>query len=274
MSVDGIDRRRAPAPAPRATPQTTPFGAALRRWRTTRGLSQLALSVATETTSRHVSFLETGRSRPSRGMVGRLAEALDLSLRERNQLFAAAGLAPAFPESALDSEEMAAFRYVVDRMLESHEPFPAYAVDGHWDIVRTNRAAARFLEGTDERNVVRLTYAGAWRELIDNWADIAWVGIARLRAEVARFPHDEQLAALADLALDAAGDLPRPTRDVSPRVLCPVFRVGDDLVRTISVVAQFGAPTDITLDELRIELVHPADEASRRFFELLAGRSP
>jgi transcriptional regulator with XRE-family HTH domain len=137
--------------------QTTPFGSALRRWRLARGLSQLDLSVASETTSRHVSFLETGKSRPSREMVDRLAQALDLPLRERNVLFRAAGLAQVYSESALESEDLTAFRLVVDRMLESHDPFPAYAVDGHWNIVRANAAAQRFLAATGERNVVRLT---------------------------------------------------------------------------------------------------------------------
>jgi len=246
--------------------RTTPFGSALRRWRLTRGLSQLELSVAAETTSRHLSFLETGRSRPSRDMVGRLAEALGLPLRERNGLFLSAGLAAVYPESALDGEDLASFRVVVDRMLERQEPYPAYAVDGHWNIVRMNAAAARFLAGSDERNVVRLTYAGVWRDLIDNWDDVAWPAIRRLQAEAARYPQDMELAALVDLAVEAAGPAPREPADASPRVLCPRFRIGDDVVRTISVVAQFGAPVDVTLDELRIELIHPADEDAERFF--------
>jgi transcriptional regulator with XRE-family HTH domain len=247
--------------------QTTPFGSALRRWRLAHGWSQLELSVASETTSRHVSFLETGRSRPSRDMVERLARALGLPLRERNLLFHSAGLAQGYPESALESEDLAAFRLVVDRMLESHEPFPAYAVDGHWNIVRANAAADRFLATTSERNVVRLTYAGVWRDLIDNWDDIAWVGVRRLQAEAGRFPQDDELAELVELAASAVSDLPRRPADASTRVLCPNFRVGDDLVRTISVVAQFSAPLDVTLDELRIELVYPADDDARRFFE-------
>ncbi len=162
---------------------------------------------------------------------------------------------------------MSAFRSVIDRMLQSHEPFPAYAVDGHWNIVRANAAAGLFLTATEERNVIRLTYAGPWRELIDNWDDIAWVGLIRLQAEAARFPNDEALAALVDLATDAVGDLPRPSAQASGPVLCPHFRVGNDLVRTVSVVAQFGSPMGVTLDELRIELIYPADESARRFFE-------
>jgi hypothetical protein len=156
---------------------------------------------------------------------------------------------------------------VVDRMLESHDPYPGYAVDGHWNIVRANTAAQAFLATTDERNVVWLTYAGPWRDLIDNWYDIAWVGLARLQAEAAQFPQDEGLAELVSLAAGAVSGLRRPATDASLRMLCPIFRVGEELVRTISVVAQFGAPLDVTLDELRIELVYPADEHARRFFE-------
>jgi len=122
------------------------------------------------------------------------------------------GLAQAYPESALESEDLAAFRLVVDWMLESHEPFPAYAVDGHWNIVRANAAADRFLATTSERNVVRLTYAGAWRDLIDNWDDIAWVGLRRLQAEAWRLPQDNELAELVELAASRCQRPASPTR--------------------------------------------------------------
>jgi transcriptional regulator with XRE-family HTH domain len=248
---------------------TTPVGSSLRRWRAARGLSQLELAVTAETTPRHVSFLETGRSRPSRDMVDRLAQALDLPLRERNGLFVAAGLAPIYPENALESEDLAPFRKVVGRLLANHEPYPAYAIDGHWNIVETNRVAQRFLPDQADRNAVRLTYLGPWRELIDNWSDIAWAGVRRLQADAQRFPHDTELAALVDLAANAARDAPRPPFDTPDRVLCPHFRLGDEIVRTISVIAQFGTPLDVTLDELRIELIFPADEAAERVFQRL-----
>lgn len=248
----------------------TPFGTALRHWRTSQGLSQLALSLEAGTTSRHVSFLETGRSRPSRDMVDRLTAALALPLRERNALFVAAGLAPAFRETGLDDDSMADFRRVVDLMLASHDPYPAYAVDGGWNIVRTNRAAERFLPPTQERNVVRLTYDGAWQHLIENWAEIAWLGVERLRADAARFPADPELAGLvahAMAAVDRAG-VTRPQLPSSAvRVLCPQFRIGDEVISTISVVAQFGSPLDVTLEELRIELIYPADERAEDFLQ-------
>jgi hypothetical protein len=121
-----------------------------------------------------------------------------------------------YPESALESADLTALRMVVDRMLENREPFPAYAVDGHWNIVRANAAASRFLAATSERNAVRLTYAGPWRESIQIWDDIAWVGLSRLQPEAARFPHDEELADLVDLAAGAVSGRQSPRRTSRP----------------------------------------------------------
>lgn len=143
-----------------------------------------------------------------------------------------------------------------------------HAIDRHWNIVRTNRAAERFLPGGADRNVVRLTYAGPWRDLIANWTEIARPGLHRLEVESADHPDDEELSRLVALAADACRDLPEEQGPASEsaRVMCPHFRVGDDIVRTISVVAHFGAARDVTLDELRIELIHPADAQADEFF--------
>ncbi|GAA6525316.1 helix-turn-helix transcriptional regulator [Intrasporangium sp. DVR] len=256
------------------TVATTPFGAALRRWRQAGGTSQLTLAHRAGTTPRHLSFLETGRSRPSRDMVVRLSEALDLSLREANDLFRAAGLAPAHPETPLATTDLAPFSAVVDQMLERHLPYPAYAIDRDWNIVRANAVAETLLPDTPERNVVRLMYAGPWREVIANWADLAWPGIRRLQAEASHRLDDGRLTELIEIAVSACRDVPqRPAPDDS-RVLCPHFRFGDELIRTISVVAQFGAARDVTLDELRIELIHPADETADAFFRRRAEATP
>lgn len=137
--------------------------------------------------------------------------------------------------------------------------------------MRTNRAAERFLPEAGDRNVVRLTYAGPWRDLIANWAELARLGVRRLEAEAAAHPDDVEFAQLVALATAACRDLPDQSDPASEsaRVLCPHFRVGDDVVRTISVVAHFGAARDVTLGELRIELIHPADELADQFFRLL-----
>ncbi len=243
---------------------TTPFGSSLRRRRRLRGLSQLQLALAARTTSRHVSFLETGRSRPSRDMVQRLSAALGLSLRETNRLLGEAGLAPAYPETPLADPDLGAFSVAIEQMLARHEPYPAYVIDRHWDVVRRNSAAGRLLPPDAERNLVRLVYAGAWRDTIANWDEVAVAGVARLAADAARHPGDEVLSGLVDLATDAVRHLdPSPSTPVG-RVLCPHFRLGDEVVRTISVVAHFGGAADVTLDELRVELVFPADDTARR----------
>ena len=133
-----------------------PFGARLRHWRQHRGFSQLTLAVKAGSTSRHISFLETGRSRPSRQMVLRLAGALDVGLRETNKMLSAAGLPAPYGQAGLDSSDLAPYRAAIDRMLQAHEPYPAIVVDGHWNVVLANRAStALFGAGTIGGNFVR-----------------------------------------------------------------------------------------------------------------------
>ncbi len=250
------------------------FACELQHWRRLRRLSQLDLALAAATTPRHVSFLETGRSRPSREMVERLGAALELPLRARNHLLESAGFPAAYGETPLVAPDLAPFRSVIARMLAQHEPFPGFVVDRHWNIVEANAAAQAFLGESPERNVARLTYAGPWRELLDNWPAIAWSGVQRLHDDVQRQPQDAVLRELLDLALEAVREVPRP-RDVGgERVLCPHFRVGETVVRTLGVVAQFGSPRDVTLDELRVELIYPADAAADEFFRQLANARP
>lgn len=204
-------------------------------------------------------------------MVQRLSTALGLPLRETNGLLADSGLAPAYPETPLDDPDLGAFSDAVEQMLARHEPYPAYVVDRRWQIVRTNASAERLLPPDAERNVVRLVYAGAWRDSIDNWDEVAVAGVARLTADAARHPGDDELAALVDLAAAVVRHLDPSPSAPAGRVLCPHFRVGDEVVRTISVVAHFGGAADVTLDELRVELVFPADDTARRVLAAPAG---
>jgi hypothetical protein len=202
-------------------------------------------------------------------MVERISDALHLPLRERNRLLGSAGLAQAYPEQRLDEAELAVFRSIVDRVLERHAPYPGYVLDGHWNIVRANSAAAAFLPEDGERNLVRLLYSGAWRDIVANWHEIAWPGIRRIQADAERFPADDELASLVRLAVDAAASIPQGSSSSSERVLCPAFRSGNTTVRTVSVLAQFTSPRDVTLDELRIELLYPADDEAEQFFRAL-----
>ena len=159
--------------------QSTPFGRALRQWRRLRGVSQLALAATAATTTRHVSYLETGRSRPSREMVDRLGDALEVPLRERNRMLELAGLAGVYPEGDLAADDLIPFRRVVDRLLRTHQPYPAFVVDRHWNVVDANRAAQRFLPDARGPNTARLLL-DAWRPLIENWDEVAVAVVDRI----------------------------------------------------------------------------------------------
>ncbi len=246
-----------------------PFGARLRQWRSSRGISQLALAAKVGSTSRHLSFLETGRSRPSRQMVLRLGEALEVPLRERNHLLHAAGLPALYPEAGVDSEDLAPFRAALERLLRAHLPYPAMVVDGRWNVVFANDACAR-LYGGDlvGANIVRrfLADPAAAAQAIVNWADVSWTALDRLRHQLQRAPFDEQLAEMVSLAEAALAGVTRPQTPSDDLVVCPWFRVGDQVIKTIGMVARFDSTAEVTLDELRIELVYPLDEPSDRFF--------
>ena len=251
----------------------SPFGARLRRWRRHRALSQLALAVEIGSTARHVSFLETGRSRPSRQMVLRLGEALGMPLRERNQLLAAAGLAPAYPETAVTAAELAPYRAAIERLLRAHEPYPAMAVDAHWRVVFANSACAALFGGdVVGSNLVRRMIADpVAAQGIVNWPEVAWAGLTRLRQQLDQAPLDDELRALVTLAERVVADLPQPAAPPRDPVVCPWFRVGGEVVRTIGMAARFDQAAEVTLDELRVELLYPLDAAAERFFR---ARSP
>ncbi|MEQ8230651.1 MAG: helix-turn-helix transcriptional regulator [Gammaproteobacteria bacterium] len=273
--------RTAPLPAP------APFGALLRGWRTTRRLSQLELALASMVSQRHLSFLESGRARPSRQMVLQLAEALEVPLRERNDLLAAAGFAAHYRERTLDDAAMAPVHEALRRMLEHHEPYPAVVVDRAYDLRLANRAFDALLGlfgapdalwqaccGDGPRNLLALTFhaAGA-RPFIRNFDELAPVMLARVQREALAHggtPPPALAAVLADETLPRhwqqamPGSLPPP---VLPLVL------GRDAVelRLFSVISTFGTPCDVTTDEIRVEAFFPADAASETLLATLAG---
>lgn len=250
----------------------SPFGARLRQWRVHRGVSQLALAAKVGSTPRHVSFLETGRSRPSRQMVLRLSEALAVPLRERNALLHAAGLATAYPHADIQGPDLAPFRAAVDGLLHAHLPYPALVLDAHWNVLSAN-SACEHLYGSDlvGANIVRRMLADpAAQQAIVNWPEVAWAGLDRLRRQRDQAPFDEELTGLVELAETALADLPRPDMPASDLVVCPWFRVGERVVKTIGVVARFEGTAEVTLDELRIELTYPLDADSDAYFRTAA----
>jgi transcriptional regulator with XRE-family HTH domain len=248
--------------------QPSPFGALLHRWRGHRGLSQLTLAAQAGTTTRHLSFLETGRSRPSQEMVLRIGQALGIPLREQNRLLEAAGLPPVYPEADLDDADLAPFRAAIEQLLTAHLPYPAIVLDERWNVRMANTAcAALFGDGLVGCNLAHHYFADpAAAQAMVNWPHVAHAGLDRLRHQLTQHPFDPTLRELVALAEAATAGLPRPPLPASELVACPWFRINGQVVRMIGMAARFDAPTAVILDELRIELLYPQDAAAQRFF--------
>lgn len=254
-----------------ATP--TSFGNLLRNWRRTRGMSQLELATRAGTTPRHVSFIETGRSRPGREVILRIADSLELPVRERNALLVSAGLPRAYAERALDDESMQPVLEGLQRMLDGHRPYPAAVIEESGRIRVCNDAYARILPGALESSPEELIdrfYGEAGRAVIENWAEVAWATAERRRRRAER-SGDPRLLQLARRALEWMKDVPRPPfdpEDESPLIM-PRMRFGDQTISTYSAVMRFETAREVTLSELRAELIYPADDDSARFFRSL-----
>ena len=187
--------------------QLAPVGILLREWRTARRLSQLDLALDAGVSARHLSYIETGKSQPSREMLTRLADTLEMSLRERNALLIAAGYAPKYPESALATPEMAQINRAIDMMLKQQEPYPAFLMNRHWDILAANDAAVRmngFLLGgqpSPHRNMLRHLFdPNDLRAALLNWEEVAGGLLAHLHNLVAASPGDGKAQQLVDEA--------------------------------------------------------------------------
>lgn len=261
----------------RTSPSRGSFGNHLREWRQRRRLSQLALAVDAEISPRHLSFIETGRSAPSRDMVMRLAERLDVPLRDRNVMLMAAGFAPAFSLRSLDDPALGLARAAVEVVLKAHEPNPALAADRQWNLVSSNAIVPLLLNGispallTPPVNVLRLAFhpdglAGRTENLGQ------WCGhlLDRLR---------RQIEATADAGLIALYDelkrYPIPARDafdrLAPDAVAIPFRLraGDRVLSFLSTTMVFGTPVDITLSELAVETFFPADDTTAAVLKTL-----
>ena len=251
--------------------QVTAFGRYMKQWRRQRGLSQLELSVRADVSQRYLSFIETGRSRPRGDVVHKVAEALEIPLRDRNILLEAAGLAPRYQELPLSDEASAPFCNAIRMMLESHEPYPAYVVNRWWELIDANAAGRRFFPQTFDGpiNLVDAVLApGPYREMIDNFSAVGWLFLRRMRREVADSGPDERLHELLERAEAYMKDVPMDVGGGpgSELVVCPHFRIGDQVIKTVGLVARFGTACEVTLDELHVELVFPLDEEAETFF--------
>ena len=262
-----------------ALSRTPTVGPMLREWRERRRLSQLSLACDAGVSSRHLSFVETGRARPSREMLLHLAEQLDVPLRARNVLLLSAGYAPAYPERALDDPALAGARRAIDLVLAGHEPYPALVFDRHWTVVATNTAVAPMMEGVDPAltegavNALRLAlHPGGLAPRIVNLGEWRAHLLARLQQQVDR-SGDAQLVALhAELAGYPTREGDSPAHDLNAIAVPLRLRVDglDAPLSLISTTTVFGTPVDVTLSELALECFYPADDATRAALQRLA----
>lgn len=260
----------------------TAFPEACRRWRQHRKMSQLELALAAEVSQRHVSWLETGRSQPSRDMVLRLSAAMELPLRDRNVLLNAAGFAAVYRESGLTEPAMQPVRAALTRILDHHNPLPAIVIDRSWNVVMLNESATRLFDlignvadlnaalgGDDSVNLALLTlHPDGLRRFISNWDEAAPPYVQRLKSEAAAATDPalrERFEAIIALADFSEGSYP----GADP--LLPVLPLELNLhgvrLSLFSTISTFGTPQDITTDELRIEAFYPADDDTIRFFD-------
>ncbi|WP_419909066.1 helix-turn-helix domain-containing protein [Hoeflea sp.] len=243
------------------------FGDTLKEWRGRRRMSQLDLGLAANVSARHISFLETGRSRPSRSMVRLLSESLEMPHGARNAFLGAAGFAPAYRKRDLDDTDMAHVRAAVDWTMERHDPFPAMALDRHWNVVKANRTGGLLLAGAGvaegDSLLEAITDADRLQDVLVNWQEVAEHMIVRLRTESAHLGGDAFLDTTVERLEAALGPRIGNGDGPLPAIIPARYRVGEQVLSFFSTIAQFGSAEDIALSELRIELLFPSDDQTR-----------
>lgn len=254
-------------------PSAETLGDLLRLWRTRRRYSQLALSSETGISTRHISFVETGRSRPSSEMILRLASALDVPPRDQNRMLLSGGFAPAFPERPLAHADLEAARTAVREVLVAHEPYPALAVDRLWNVLDANAGVAALTALASPTlleapvNALRLTLhpdgLAPYLVNLPQWRESVLSSLRR----GAEARGDEEMFALHDelAAYEVTGGPVERGADGGHVFVPMVVRVGDDLLTFLSIISTFGTPLDVTVEELAIETFVPADDATRRW---------
>lgn len=247
------------------------FGDILKDWRQQRRLSQLDLGLCANVSARHISFLETGRSNPSRLMVMLLCEQLDLPRTIRNALLTAAGFAPVFTHRNLDDADMTHIRQAVEWTLSRHDPYPAIALDRHWLLLRANKSAT-FLFGAlgvqvNDSFLDIITDDARMSQVIENWPEVAHHLMVRLRTENAHYGGDDVLnAAATKLASYVQPVMPEAGKTL-PAVIPIRYRFGDQILSLFSTISQFGTAEDLSLSDMKIELNFPADDFTKNQLE-------
>jgi transcriptional regulator with XRE-family HTH domain len=255
----------------------SPFPSRLSWWRKRRGLSQLQLAMAAACSQRHVSFLELGRTKPSREMVLRLSAALDVPLRQSNELLLCAGYAPVWAETDLGAEALAPVRAALDYMLAQQEPFPAVVVDRRWNLLQANKGAVAMVEflvgpvkpGTPINLADTLVAPDVLRPHLTNWSEVVRYFVRSVEADAAADGTPETadlLQRLLDYKDVRATMSQAPTYGASAPVLPMQFEKGRTKLRLFTTIATLGTPQDITLQGLRIESFFPMDDETRETF--------
>jgi transcriptional regulator with XRE-family HTH domain len=258
------------------------FGMLLKQWRDRRNFSQLDLALISEVSQRHISFLESGRAKPSQEMVLQLATVLEIPLRQQNLLLSAAGFAPIHTETDLSAPEMAPVRKAIDLMLHQHEPYPAFAIDRYWNLLLTNQGATRLLDAfiapeklhslfymDGKINLMRVMFhPQGLRPFMVNWESIASHSLQRLHRETL-VERESDFSTVLMNELMSYPDVDRiwqtERRIAQHALLLSVHLQRDELeLKFFSTIATLGTPYDITLQELRIECLFPADRETER----------
>lgn len=255
-------------------PTVATFGGHLRYWRTRRNFTQLKLAHRAATTPRHISFMETGRSRPGEPMVRRLAEALAIPDRDCDDFLIAAGYQGVFAPDNLDSKTMEPFKRAVQYTIDAHQPFPSFAINRWYDILEKNQAAEAMFGGNDpdkKLNIIHSIFEDPdMKDRMVNWDEVAPAMACRLRREAALVPADARLQSLVQMAHETIDGLaPKQQSPNDDLIICPTFLINGQTIRTISMVARFGASRDVFLNEMRIETIFPRDAEAERFFKRL-----
>jgi transcriptional regulator with XRE-family HTH domain len=274
-------------------PAGNPLGNLLRHWRNVRGRNQLDLSIETGVSQRHISFIESGRSIPSRHTLLEIAQVLDVPLRERNTLLVSAGYAPVFSEAAWNSGQMQSVTKALERILQQHEPFPALVMDRYWNVLMTNQSAPRFFNcfidmsrRKGPRNMLHLVFdPDGMRPFVEHWDEVASSLLHRVRTEATGRVIDEKTRELVAALLTYPGGKaisaePIETRSrrsesnsVTGEPVLPIiplsFRKNETVLNYFSMVTTVGTPQTVAAQELRIETMFPADEETEREHLLL-----
>jgi transcriptional regulator with XRE-family HTH domain len=250
------------------------FGTALKDWRNRRNISQLEMALSADVSARHVSFLETGRAKPSRNMVLRLCDTLEIPRPARNQLLTSAGLAPAYAARDQDAPDLSPLTTAIDRMLEHHAPYPAFVLDKDWTLVKLNAPAAVLFAATGVTVGTYLLDALcdnlAMRDAIENLDEVIAYTIIRLRTESAHYGGNARLDAAITRLIEmcpAAADL---FDGVFPAFIPARYLSPIGTLSFLSTIAQFGSVEDIAFADLKIEMMFPADDATKIALEQLA----